>query len=54
MNFMRRLCMGGNKMLQDILREQKLNRVSINFFEETVKYLIASELVNPTSSTSPP
>ena len=40
---LRRMCMGQHTQLQDILRYQKLNQVSINFLEEVVKYLVALE-----------
>ena len=43
MKMMRRFCLGQHTVLQDILRKQRLNKVSINFFDEAVNYLIALE-----------
>ena len=43
MKTMRRFCMGQHKALQDILRKQRLNKHSINFLDEAVKYLKALE-----------
>jgi hypothetical protein len=40
---MRRMCMGQHKALQDIIRVQKLNKVSYNFLEEVVAVLMALE-----------
>ena len=37
---MRRMCMGQHKALQDTLRKQRLNKISYNFFDEAVNYLI--------------
>jgi len=39
MKSMRRMCMGQYRPLQDILREQRLNSTSIDFFSEAVGYI---------------
>jgi hypothetical protein len=39
MKSMRRMCMGQYRPLQDILREQRLNSTSIDFFGEAVAYI---------------
>jgi len=43
MKFMRRSCFGQHKNMQDVLRVQRANRESFNFYLETVQYIQALE-----------
>ena len=43
MKFMRRSCLGQHKKMQDVLRVQRVNRQSYNFYQEAVQYMTILE-----------